>query len=361
MNTKKKVEILLNEYHQRKPHIKECRNIFLKGELCQAWQRGDYADVPQSLPWEIAWEYCQTLPEYDKFMKEEGERGGYLVIKSHLNSETSALFALNNWERCGKVCYEIDDDLGTLLSKDAQELDTEQNIPLSVVAQFPVSGCFISTPSIKLNGAFWMDGMFVDINSITYRKEDGDILTHKSISFTAAMFGADNVRQLFTITIPYNPALSIQDALDLITERTEAAHGESVGRTNRTKKIVRIFLEFLMYLSSENACLASENAVQKDIDHVPSTHTIPVIHKVGESDGIIIRSWKNGAYQSFVQSGIPTGKTVSPHTRRGHWHHYWTGKRGTDERKLILKWTFETAIHRDQLENAKANITKVRA
>ena len=116
-----------------------------------------------------------------------------------------------------------------------------------------------------------------------------------------------------------------------------------------------------MYLSSENACLASENAVQKDIDHVPYTHTIPVIHKVGESDGIIIRSWKNGAYQSFVQSGIPTGKTVSPHTRRGHWHHYWTGKRGTDERKLILKWTFETAIHRDQLENAKANITKVRA
>ena len=32
-----------------------------------------------------------------------------------------------------------------------------------------------------------------------------------------------------------------------------------------------------------------------------------------------------------------THKPHRPHTRRGHWHHYWTGTK--DNRKLILKWT----------------------
>lgn len=32
------------------------------------------------------------------------------------------------------------------------------------------------------------------------------------------------------------------------------------------------------------------------------------------------------------------GSAKSPHSRKGHWHHFWTGKRGTEERKLILKW-----------------------
>ena len=32
------------------------------------------------------------------------------------------------------------------------------------------------------------------------------------------------------------------------------------------------------------------------------------------------------------------GSPKRPHTRRGHWHHYWKGERGSSHRKLILKW-----------------------
>lgn len=38
-----------------------------------------------------------------------------------------------------------------------------------------------------------------------------------------------------------------------------------------------------------------------------------------------------------------TGQTKSPHTRRGHWHTYWTGPRGNRTRKLI--WVNEARIH----------------
>lgn len=39
-----------------------------------------------------------------------------------------------------------------------------------------------------------------------------------------------------------------------------------------------------------------------------------------------------------------TGARKRAHTRRGHWHHYWTGPKN-GERKLILKWTAPTFIH----------------
>ena len=33
------------------------------------------------------------------------------------------------------------------------------------------------------------------------------------------------------------------------------------------------------------------------------------------------------------------GAPKRPHTRRGHWHHYWVGSDKDNSRKLILKWT----------------------
>ena len=42
----------------------------------------------------------------------------------------------------------------------------------------------------------------------------------------------------------------------------------------------------------------------------------------------------------------PGGKK-RPHSRRGHWHHYWAGPQ--DDRRLILKWTAPTYIHADDM------------
>ncbi|WP_295617345.1 hypothetical protein [uncultured Intestinimonas sp.] len=44
------------------------------------------------------------------------------------------------------------------------------------------------------------------------------------------------------------------------------------------------------------------------------------------------------------------GTVKRSHTRRGHWHHYWTGPRD-GERALILKWTAPTVIHPEDRED----------
>lgn len=40
-----------------------------------------------------------------------------------------------------------------------------------------------------------------------------------------------------------------------------------------------------------------------------------------------------------------SGGTKAPHSRKGHWHHFWTGKINTSERKLILRWVAPTFVN----------------
>lgn len=55
-------------------------------------------------------------------------------------------------------------------------------------------------------------------------------------------------------------------------------------------------------------------------------------------------SGKGNSYTP-VDHGSSVGARKRPHIRRGHWHHYWTGKKQTPERKLILKWLPPTTIN----------------
>ena len=56
---------------------------------------------------------------------------------------------------------------------------------------------------------------------------------------------------------------------------------------------------------------------------------------VGRELGAMLRE---GAAKS--EPSAPTGRSVRPHLRRGHWHGFWTGPRkvDTEKQKFILKW-----------------------
>lgn len=60
-------------------------------------------------------------------------------------------------------------------------------------------------------------------------------------------------------------------------------------------------------------------------------------------------------YQYQGPSSTGTGTSKSPHVRRGHWHHYWTGKRD-GERAQILKWIPPTFVNADKVEESP-NVT----
>nr|DAR40120.1 MAG TPA: hypothetical protein [Caudoviricetes sp.] len=51
----------------------------------------------------------------------------------------------------------------------------------------------------------------------------------------------------------------------------------------------------------------------------------------------IRRSYTESSSTRAVPSGREHASPV-PHVRRAHWHHFWTGARGSDARELILRW-----------------------
>lgn len=63
---------------------------------------------------------------------------------------------------------------------------------------------------------------------------------------------------------------------------------------------------------------------------------------VGRELGAMLRE---GAAKS--DPGAPTGRSVRPHLRRGHWHGFWTGKRkeNRDQQKFFLKWLPPIFVH----------------
>ena len=49
-----------------------------------------------------------------------------------------------------------------------------------------------------------------------------------------------------------------------------------------------------------------------------------------------------------------------PHLRRGHWSHFWTGKRDSADRERILKWIEPVYINVDSPDDLPATIHKVK-
>lgn len=63
---------------------------------------------------------------------------------------------------------------------------------------------------------------------------------------------------------------------------------------------------------------------------------------VGRELGAMLRE---GA--AHGEPGAPTGRTVRPHLRRGHWHGFWRGprKENRDLQKFVLKWLPPIYVH----------------
>lgn len=63
-----------------------------------------------------------------------------------------------------------------------------------------------------------------------------------------------------------------------------------------------------------------------------------------------VKNWSVGSrYGEMFRRDIheyqsTSGRTVKPHLRRGHYHTYWTGKRGSDEQKAVLKFVMPMIV-----------------
>jgi hypothetical protein len=112
-------------------------------------------------------------------------------------------------------------------------------------------------------------------------------------------------------------------------------------------------LKMLMYLSADNrevrkAPESSGHKPPKPGAKIRDVWKEVTVNEAGAEIAERVRTWK--AASSSASSASPKDapiRHVSPHMRRAHWHHYWTGPRDSDDRKLIVHWLPPTFVASD--------------
>lgn len=274
----------------------------------------------------------------------------YLVDIADMSHVEAAMVAAEltacwTWRRCKKI-FSFDDDLAAALAAQAEDVQDTDVLPADLLLHLPYPCVYIKAPVI-LNH---IDGFFVwdeyDINTgkielrIQWVTEDMDA----SFSQVLHLLPGHTLKECIVDTMRTS-----QEHLELDIDVEDAGVKEA--------RLILSAIQLVLYIISESAELEripmpiTRSRVEGNVIHVKpadqdKASTVEEI-KVGVRLGAALRKAK---YSRTATGGEGGGTQRRSHTRRGHWHHYWTGPM-SGERKLVLKWVAPTVIHPEAADN----------
>lgn len=132
---------------------------------------------------------------------------------------------------------------------------------------------------------------------------------------------------------------------EAVARESDKVKDEYTDLLGEDLSLVKKALSLVLYVCSDEAEIRDRDAsdwepsfprpkVTKGVERLfPADRNRTV--EVGRELGAMLRE---GAVRS--ESSAPTGRSVRPHMRRGHWHGFWTGprKENREQQKFVLKW-----------------------
>lgn len=272
-----------------------------------------------------------------------GGTQGIMIEKYHDTDLNNAalLAALASWRQYKEI-YSFSEELKETLYAQSDDIV----MPIDILYQIPFPCVYISTGNDEGFFTFFehdmntfhmelrfciikktIDGIIKILNTWAHLKDGYTILDGINDGLDLAIKNAEKYGDKIT------EVFSAMD-LDLFSEDIAKWFFEQIARR----------FQLVLYICAENAEI-EENTQQKKITRKPSDNKPKDVYRE-------IRSWDVGVkYAHNVQKAqteaanndrIRTHGSHSsprPHTRRGHWHHYWIGSQSDSSRKLVLKWT----------------------
>ena len=152
-----------------------------------------------------------------------------------------------------------------------------------------------------------------------------------------------------TIEKSFAECLKEYEAVAGESDKVKAEYTELLGED---RSLVKKAFSLVLYVCSDEAEIRDRDApdwepsfprpkVTKGVERLfPADRNRTV--KVGRELGAMLRE---GTAKS--EPSAPTGRSVRPHMRRGHWHGFWTGprKENRDQQKFVLKWLPPLFVH----------------
>ena len=299
----------------------------------------------------------RNMPDYDPRCELPISAAYTYLVEVHKATDmdaaqlSPAITACYLWRQT-PVIYDFDADLAAMLYEQADDMDEEQTLPWEVLLRLPYPCVYIKAPDMRQT----IDGFFAWIEKDLNRET-------LELRIQTLDNGMDN-------TMPFSihllPGATLGDCLEDTKKTTRINFREYVDQSkvppdvleavmkDMTQLILRP-LQLTLYLCATNAEIETRQKPKIEIQGYEKQRKMKKESKasdvaafdVGVRLGAAIRHATQPKAIYVKSPETPgTGSAKRPHSRRGHWHHYWAGPRD-GERSLLLKWTAPTFIHAD--------------
>ena len=274
----------------------------------------------------------------------------YFICEGYNDMEAAAgaaeLTACYLWRK-NKVIYAFDPELVATLKEQAEETEDTDILPADLLLHPPYPIIYIKANGLLEN----VDGFFYWAD---YDTEHGT--TELRIQWLINSFSASFPQVMHLI-----PGATVRECVwDTIQRTKENLKEPSVTEmvpVNQIAGAMLSALQLVLYLCASNADLREDppgiyipdSERHKKVVKIEDKAREVKSFSVGVRIGAAIRKAKaRSSANEPAESG--TGSAKRPHSRRGHWHHYWTGPKD-GKRELILKWTAPTFIHAEDIDD----------
>lgn len=306
-STEQRLQSYLSDINRRYPHAWKTVDIFRASRGQEGFEWPEWCFLPMSASYAIV-------------------SGGYDIQPGDTQkvSDVSKLSALAAW-RYTQGVYRFDPDVYEAVGSTTIKKD----IPADVLLRLPEWGVYIETPQTLYHGFFAHlehdshDGT-IELRILLDTDEDGLIPLILHVGDWTVAEGIDM-------------AMNVNAQSVGMTKETLYEEVDTVAKWQSMH--IQHCLSLLLYLCSDEPDI---ERVENELPHRPKPKKTkkglrlfppkkPKVWDIGQ----------HVAEQLAQLPPEPTGETRdSPraHIRRAHWHGYWTGKKGTSERKFIYHW-----------------------
>ncbi len=266
---------------------------------------------------------------------------------------SASAFFVHRW-RQHRAIYQFDAELAGELANQAMRIQEDEDIPTDLLLNLPYPCFSIESPpfSVRLkdqDGIITFSGRFL----VTITKAGDMDIPWDALSVLAE---TDNEDCAYYLPIVNGTLLDSIHALNKY-HNDNFTRPVSLDETRLEAAPVLLVAQMVLYLQAQNADVQSRPATKKKKGKSRNAGTKPPkVVDVGFHIGSTLRQAK----VRYDSTSTGTGSSKRPHSRRGHWHRFWTGSLSEPgKRKLVVKWVAPTMIHADGVDD-KAVVRKVK-
>lgn len=232
------------------------------------------------------------------------------------------LTACYSWRK-NKTIYRFDNELIRTMAEQAGDMTESDILPAELLFHLPYPCVYIHAPGLTKN----IDGFFAWV------EYDFDRNTPE----LRIQWMLHTYDKTFPQVLHLLRGKTIEDCVKDTLEATQGVNVDDVYNGVDDIRLSLTAVQMLLYLVSDNADIKKVTRKKGRASGAkPKTTEINVGVRIGAA-------MKKA--RLIYERRESLGGTKRPHSRRGHWHHYWAGSVANGDRRLILKWTAPTFIH----------------